>query len=100
MRRSKGSNAVSLQLPWPTTAARSISGNTGYAAFNNTRQYRQEHGRYSPALRVRGVLLHVNVCGEKTIIMNRQVLCSWFNEPPSTLQLVPISRVVTVFASR
>ena len=55
----------------------SNSGNTGYTAIN-TRQYCEGYCRYSPALRARGVSLHMNACGEKSMLMNRQVLWGWF----------------------
>ena len=57
--------------------APSNSGSTGYTAIS-TRQYCEEYCRFSPVLRVREVLLHMNACGAESIIMNRQVLCSWF----------------------
>ena len=52
-------------------------GNTGSTTIS-TRQYCEEYWRYSPVLRVQGVLLHINACREKPTIMNRQVICSWF----------------------
>ena len=39
-------------------------------------QYREEYCQYSPVLRAREVLLHMNACGEKSVIMNRQALCN------------------------
>ena len=59
--------------------APSNSGIAGYTAIRegSTRQYCEEYGRYSPVLRVREALLHMNACREKPIMMNRQVLCSW-----------------------
>ena len=53
--------------------APSDSGDTAYTAIS-ARQCFEEYCRYSPALRVREVLLRMNSCGNKSIIMNRQVL--------------------------